>query len=108
MTPERRRLVVQSIKDAGAPAIFVTAEKIFSETSKNGDLTTKGGTESSDFLKLESNEKIEKINLSLISHIKVEDHYCTVVYYKDNEWRHSTLYGKLKNFVNYGFVFTKR
>lgn len=77
---------------------YHTAEKIFSETLTTEDETKKNGEEPSDFLKLESNEKIEKINLNLISHITVKDHYCTVVYYKDNEWRHSTLYGKLKNF----------
>ncbi len=51
-----------------------------------------------DYLTLKENDRIQKIALQSVSFIKVEDHYCTVVYQHENEWKEWTLYGKLKNF----------
>ncbi|MBU2647074.1 LytTR family transcriptional regulator [bacterium] len=51
-----------------------------------------------DTLLLTVEERIEKVDLKMISHIKVEDHYCTVVYLKDTEWRQWIVYEKLKTF----------
>ncbi|NQU64833.1 MAG: LytTR family transcriptional regulator [SAR324 cluster bacterium] len=51
-----------------------------------------------DFLTLKENDRIEKIAVGSVSFIKVEDHYCTVVYQQENEWKEWTLHGKLKNF----------
>lgn len=53
-----------------------------------------------DFLPLTINERIEKVNLDQVSHIKVEDHYCTVVYWQDGSWRQWTVYSKLAAFEN--------
>jgi hypothetical protein len=62
---------------------------------------TAGQTEKNeDFLPLTVNERIVKVNLDLVSHIKVEDHYCTVVYLQDSGWRQWTVYGKLTTFEN--------
>lgn len=49
-------------------------------------------------LTLKSNEKIERISIAVVSHIYVQDHYCTIVYQKDNQWEQSTVYEKLKNY----------
>ena len=51
-----------------------------------------------DYLTLKENDRIQKIALQSVSFIKVEDHYCTIVYKQENEWRDWTLYGKLKTF----------
>ena len=53
---------------------------------------------SENFIALNYNERIEKVNLDCVSHIKVEDHYCTVIYLKENKWQQWTVYGKLKTF----------
>ncbi len=53
---------------------------------------------SEGFISLNFNERIEKVNLDQVSHIKVEDHYCTVVYLKENSWQQWTVYGKLKTY----------
>ncbi|MBT4090432.1 MAG: LytTR family transcriptional regulator [Deltaproteobacteria bacterium] len=51
-----------------------------------------------DFLTLKENDRIAKIAVQSVSLIKVEDHYCTVIYQQENEWKEWTLYGKLKSF----------
>jgi len=51
-----------------------------------------------DYLFLKDSERVEKIDIRQVSFIKVEDHYCTVVYQKEQEWQEWTVYEKLKNF----------
>lgn len=51
-----------------------------------------------EFLTLKENERIERIAVPSVSFIKVEDHYCTVVYRQADEWKEWTLHEKLKNF----------
>ena len=53
---------------------------------------------SDDFIALNIDERIEKVKLDQVSHIKVEDHYCTIVYVKENTWQQWTVYGKLKTY----------
>lgn len=77
---------------------YHTVEELFYKKEKLHDETLSIKEEPSDFLRLKNNERIEKINLNQISHIIVEDHYCTVVYYKDKEWQKCVLYEKLTNF----------
>jgi hypothetical protein len=71
----------------------------FEKTSRQLDqIRTKNEEKPDRFLMLKANERIEKINTKMVSHITVEDHYCTVVYKKDDTWEQWTLYEKLKNF----------
>ncbi len=51
-----------------------------------------------DFIPLNYDERIEKVDLKWVSYIKVEDHYCTVLYQKGAEWLDWTVYEKLKTF----------
>jgi hypothetical protein len=71
----------------------------FEKTSRQLDQIRTENEEKPDrFLMLRDNERIEKINTKMVSHIIVEDHYCTVIYKKDETWEQWTLYEKLKNF----------
>lgn len=51
-----------------------------------------------DYLSLKIDDRIEKVELSCVSYIKVEDHYCTVIYRKESEWLQWTVYENLKTF----------
>ena len=62
---------------------------------KTVDVESEGGL---DFIPLNYNERIEKVDLTCVSYIKVEDHYCTVLYQKDSDWLQWTVYEKLKTF----------
>ncbi|MBU2510058.1 LytTR family transcriptional regulator [bacterium] len=66
-----------------------------SESSADPSLLHK---EVEEFLSLTIDERIEKVDLRLVSHIKVEDHYCTVIYFNNEECKQWTVYSKLKSF----------
>ena len=51
-------------------------------------------------LTLKSNDRIEKVNIHAVSHITVQDHYCTVFFQSDNEWEQRTVYERLRNYEN--------
>ena len=75
---------------------YAISNKLSSSGDQDSD--SEASVAEEEFIPLNFDERIEKVNLSMVSHIKVEDHYCTVVYLKQNEWLQWTVYGKLKTF----------
>ena len=72
----------------------------FHNKQNNSDEINVETNQNSSILILKSNDKIEKIDINIVSHILVQDHYCTVYYQKENGWEQWTVYEKLKNYEN--------